>query len=158
MVIPPSFSQPYLCTQPTLQSPPKNRSSTSINFHLPVPPLFVHKIILTIPTSIPFLCTSAIFHLPLFAYNHPAISTKNISLNQLFRQFRLCPGASGLASVLRTDTVLISSFFLQVWTVITRLIITDSLSLRYWCITGVANHPIHFLSYPQAIAITPRPY
>ena len=64
-----SFSQPYLCIQPTLQSPPKNRSSASVNFHLPIPPLLIHKIIFTIPTNIPFLYTSAIFHFPHFAYN-----------------------------------------------------------------------------------------
>ena len=36
-----------------------------------IPTLFVHKIILTIPTNIPLLYTTAIFHLPLFAYNYP---------------------------------------------------------------------------------------
>ena len=67
MVGTPSFSQPYLCIQSTLQSPPKIRSSTSVNFHLPIPPLLVHKIVLTILTNTPFLYTSAIFHLPLSA-------------------------------------------------------------------------------------------
>ena len=66
-----SFSQTYLCIPSTLESPPKNRSSTSVNFHHPIPPLLVHKIILTISTNIPFLYTSAIFHLSLFAYTHP---------------------------------------------------------------------------------------
>ena len=40
-------------------------------FSPPIPPLLVQKIILTIPTNITFLYTSAIFCLPLFAYNHP---------------------------------------------------------------------------------------
>ena len=47
-----------------------NRSSTSVNFHLPIPPLLVQKIILKIPTNIPFLSSSAVFHLPLFEYSH----------------------------------------------------------------------------------------
>ena len=48
----------------------KIRFYTSVNFHLPFPPLLVHKIILTIPTNTPFLYTSAIFNLPIFSYNH----------------------------------------------------------------------------------------
>ena len=55
MVGAPSFSQPYLCIQPPLQSPPKIRSSTPDTFHLPIPLLLVRKIILTIPTKTPFL-------------------------------------------------------------------------------------------------------
>ena len=53
------------CIQPPLQSPPKVRSSTLVKFHLPISPLLVHKIILTIPTNTPIL------HLFTFAYNHP---------------------------------------------------------------------------------------
>ena len=67
-----SFSQPYLCIQPPLQSPPKICSSFSVNFHLPIPPLLFNKIIITIPTNTTFLYTSAIFHFPIFAYNHPS--------------------------------------------------------------------------------------
>ena len=72
---------------------------------------------LTLPSTIPqqfftslFLCTTI-----------PTIYTKSISLIQPFIQFRLRQG---------TDIVLISRFFLIVWTVITGLTITDSLSLR----------------------------
>ena len=78
MVGAPSFSQPYLCIYPPLQSPPKIRSSTSVNFHLPIPPLLLNKIILTIPTSTPFLCTSAIFSSLFLCTTIPAIFTKNI--------------------------------------------------------------------------------
>ena len=39
-------------------------------FSPPIPVLFVHKILLTIPTKISFLYTPAIFHLLFFAYNH----------------------------------------------------------------------------------------
>ena len=58
------------CNHP-LQSPPKIRSSTSANFHLLILLLIVHKIVLSIPTNSSFLYTSAIFHLPIFAYYHP---------------------------------------------------------------------------------------
>ena len=58
------ISQSYLCIQQLLQSATKIRSSTSVNFHLPIPPLLDHKIIFTIRTNTPFLYTSAIFHLP----------------------------------------------------------------------------------------------
>ena len=50
-----SFSQPYFFIHPPLQFPPKIRFSTSVNFYFPIPPLLVHKIILTIPTNTPFL-------------------------------------------------------------------------------------------------------
>ena len=67
----PSFLQPYLCLQPSLQSPPKIHSFTSDSFQLPIPPLLVCKIILTIPTKTLFLYTSATFHLQ-------TVYTKNI--------------------------------------------------------------------------------
>ena len=53
-----SFSQPYLCKQPTLQSPPKFFFN---KFHLPILPLLVHKIILTISTNTHFFYASALF-------------------------------------------------------------------------------------------------
>ena len=65
-----SFSQSILWIEPTLQALPRNSSSSSVNFHFPISPLLVQKIILTIPTNTPFIYNSAIFHLPLFAYNH----------------------------------------------------------------------------------------
>ena len=54
-----SFSQPYLCIQPTLQSSPNTLSFTSVNFQLPIPALFVRKIIVKISTNTPFFYTSA---------------------------------------------------------------------------------------------------
>ena len=112
-----AFSQPYLRMQPTLQSPPKIRSSTSFNSHLPIPPL------LTIPTNNSFLYTSAISHLPLFSYNH---------LNNLHQKYfptsTMEPGSLVrrlVGTSVRTDTVLISPFYLKVWTVITGLTITE---------------------------------
>ena len=118
-----AFSQPYLRMQPTLQSPPKIRSSTSFNSHLPILPLLVHKIVLTIPTNNSFLYTSAISHLPLFSYNH---------LNNLHQKYfptsTMEPGSLVrrlVGSIVKTDTVLISPFYIKVWTVITGLPITE---------------------------------
>ena len=48
----------------------KNRSSSSVSFHVPILPLLVQKIIFKTPTNFPFLYFSANFHLPLFAYSH----------------------------------------------------------------------------------------
>ena len=70
MVGAPSFSQPYFCIQPPLQSLTKILSSTSVNFHLPFSPSFFNKIIVTIQTNTPFLYTTAFYHFPIFAYNH----------------------------------------------------------------------------------------
>ena len=103
-----SFSQPYLCMQSLLRSPPQIQCSTSVNFHLPIPPLFVHKIILTIPTNTHFLSTSSIFHLPIFAYNIPTIYTKTFFFPQSLIQFRLHQATTELVILVRNDTVLIS--------------------------------------------------
>ena len=54
MVGTPSFSQPYLRIHPMLQSAPNIRSSTSVDCCLPISPLLVHKIILTINTTLFF--------------------------------------------------------------------------------------------------------
>ena len=69
-----SFSQPHLCVQPPLESPPNIRLSTSVNFQHPIPPLLVHKIILAIPTNTLFLYTSTVFslYLPIFPHDHPS--------------------------------------------------------------------------------------
>ena len=49
----------------------KKDFSFLVNFHLPVSPLLVHKIIFTIPTNILPLYILTIFYLSLFAYKHP---------------------------------------------------------------------------------------
>ena len=135
LVVAPSFSKPYLCIKPMLQSPPNYSSSTSVRFHLP--PLLNHKIILTIPTNTPFLYTSAIFHHFLRTII-PTIYTKGISLSQPFHQFRLCQGTRELGHCVNLPLV-------KVWTVITGLTITDSLLLRIiqlgYCRCGKSFHP-----------------
>ena len=98
----PSFSQTYLYIQPyyiqqPLQSPPKILSSTSANFHLPIPPLLFNKITLTIPTNTHFRYAAAIFNLPVFAYNHASyLHQKIFSLPHPFSQFRLHWRTKGL--------------------------------------------------------------
>ena len=132
MVSAPSFSKPYLCIQPPLQFPLKIRSSASGNFHLPILLLLVHKIIPTIPNNSPFLYTSAIFYLLIFAYNQPSQQSiaKISSLPQPLSQFSLHQGTRELGCLFGTDIILTSHFFLKVWTVTTGFTITGSLSLR----------------------------
>ena len=90
MVVAPSFSQPYFCIQPPLQSPPKIISSTSVNFYLTFPPLLFNKIILKIHTNTSFLYTVAFFHLAIISAQPSQQSTpKRFSLSQPFSQFRL---------------------------------------------------------------------
>ena len=55
----------------SLKPPLKIRSSTSANFYLHIPPLFVRKIILTISISTPFFYILAISYLSILAFNHP---------------------------------------------------------------------------------------
>ena len=74
----PSFSEPYLCKQPPLHSPPKIRSSTSANFHLLSPPLLVHKFILTIPLTLPFSIPHQSLTFLLLRTTIPTIYTKNV--------------------------------------------------------------------------------
>ena len=126
----PSFSQDYLCMQPALQSPPKDRSSTSVistsystlncsqdlpyNLHQNTFPLYLSN-----------------FSPPLFCVQPSKNSTPKIySLPQPFCQSRLRQETRELRNLPRNDTVLISPFFLKVWTEITGLTTADYLSLR----------------------------
>ena len=122
MVGAPSFSEPILWIQPTLQSLPRNNSSSSVNFHFPISPLLVHKIIFIIISDTPLLYNSAIFHVPLFACKHPNnLQQKYFPYLKTFCQFRLRQSTRELGSILRNDTVSISPFVLKVWTVIVEL-------------------------------------
>ena len=120
-----------MCIQPPLQSPPKICFSTSVNYHLPIPLLLVHKIIHTNPVNTTFLYTSAIFHLPIFAHNHPS-NLYQIYFPYLSHLANLgCViGTRELESPVMTDTLWISPSFLKIWTVIIRITITDSLLHR----------------------------
>ena len=74
-----SFPLPYICIQPLLQTPPQIRSPTSATFHLPIFALLLHNISAKIKiTNTPFLCTSAIFHFPIFVHRNPYNLQKSI--------------------------------------------------------------------------------
>ena len=126
MVGAPSFSQSFLCIQPPLQCPPQIRSSTSVNFYLPSSPLLSLQSPLTLPSYMP----QKFFTSPFLHATNPIIYNKIFSLPQPFSLFRLLQGIKELCSLVTNNTVLISSFFLKVWTVITGLAITNSLLLR----------------------------
>ena len=158
--------------QPPLQSPPKICSFILVNLHLPIPPLLVHKIILTIPTNSPFK-PRQFFTFSFFTYNHSNnLHQKHFPhLSKAFIPFKLCQRTRKLGSLVKNDLILISPFFLKVWTMITGLTITDFLSLRLrklvYCrqqsliqmlAIGVTNYSIHPLLYPQSIVMTVFPY
>ena len=86
------------------------------------PPLLFNKTILTIPSNIspPYICIQP----------SQQSTPKIFSQPQPFSQFRLRQGTKELWSLVRNDTIFISPFFFKVWTVITGLTITNSLSLR----------------------------
>ena len=69
---------------------------------------------------------------PLYFHEQPSQQSapKIVSLPQPFIQFRLRQGTRKLGSIVETDIILVSHFFLKVFTVITGLETTDSLSLR----------------------------
>ena len=119
MVGAPSFSQSYLCIQPPLQFPTKNPFFYFSQFSPPYSTLTWSQ---NHPYN-PFRYISAIFHLP-------KIYPKKYFLPQPFSHFRLRKGSRELGSLVMTDTALISPFFHKVYTVITELTITDSLSFR----------------------------
>ena len=105
----PSFSQPCLCIQPSLQSPTKSVS-----------------LLQSIFTSLFHPCFSTKSSL-----QSPLTHQKIFFLSQPFIQFRLRQGTKKIGSLVRNDTVLIFPFLLKVWTVITGLTITDFLSFRF---------------------------
>ena len=117
---------PSLCVQPPLQFWPKIRSSTLVNFYLPIAIWLGLKIILTIPTNTPFVYTSAILHLFCVQPSQQSLP-KIFSLSQPFSKFKLHQGTRELESFVRNGTVLISPFFPKLWAVITGVSITDSL-------------------------------
>ena len=103
-----SFSQHYLCMQPTMQSRPEIRSPTSPIFtSLFCPYLSIKTSLqspLTLPSSIPLQFFTSLF----LCAAIPKIYLKNISLSQQFSQFRLRQGANEKGSRVRTDAVLVS--------------------------------------------------
>ena len=106
-----SLFHPYLLTKSSLQIPLTLSSSISQQFS---PPYFRVK---------PSQQTSP----KIFSLRHPC------------SQFRLPQGTRELGSIVRTNTNLISPFFLKVWTMISGLTTTNSLYpavSEKWCIAG----------------------
>ena len=130
-----------------------------VNFHLPILPLLVHRIIFAVPTNSLFLYTSTILHLLIFGYSHPNnLHQKYFSYLSHLANSGCAngPGGLGVYHCLRTNTVLISPFFLKVWTLITGLTITDSLSLRLRIFEVVVSDEVvcnqnHKLSNPPSL-------
>ena len=144
------------------------------NFHLPIRHLLVHKIILAILTNAPFFYTSALFQLPVLRKAILTIHIKSVfSILHLFSQLRLRRVTIEQGSLVRSNIVLISLFFLKVSAGITGLPMTHSLSLRLRKLpivilqvlvsdedgcSRMENDPIHLLPYPQTNVITSIPF
>ena len=114
-------------------------------------PYFITKFPLQSPITLPFSLPQQFFTYLFLGITLSKISGENFfsaSANQLIqmRQGTRQPG-----SLVRADTVLNSIFFLKVWTVITGLRITDSLSL-------ILRIMVHFRQQSQTIVVTSSPY
>ena len=130
-----SLVHPYLSTKSSLLSP------------------------LTLPST-----TSAIFHLPIFVYNHPNnLHQKHFPNSAIYpiqaaSRDRHCFNISILPHSMDSDNRAHDYWFL-----ITKAqaknwcIVCSSLWWRFYA-TGMANYPIHLLSYAQSIAYTSIPY
>ena len=128
MVGAPSFPQPYIYHPYNLYQKfvPLFQS---IFFSLYHPYSFTKSSLqsrLTLPFTIPQQ-----FSPPCFLHTTiPKTTPKTFSLPQAFIQFSLSQKTRDLGSIMRTDTFLISSFFVKVWKMIAGFTIADSLSLR----------------------------
>ena len=160
MVDAPSFSQPYLRY---------NLSQETVFLLQPILTSLFHSYLFTksslqspliLPVSIPQQ-----FFTSLCAQPSQQFTPKMFYLPQSFRQFRLRQQTRELGSLLRTDTVLISLFFVQVWAVITGLTITNSLSHRFrkfiHCSCGKPSNPLSlvlstYCHYFHILLIPPR--
>ena len=71
----------------------------------------------------------AIFHLPTFAHNHLNNLHQKHFLYLSYLSNSYC--IKKPLSIVRTDTLSISSFFLELWTMTTRLRILDSWTFRF---------------------------
>ena len=166
-----SFSQPCLCRQLPLKSLPKIRSSTLVNFHLPIPPLFT-KSSLQPPFNTSFCYTSGISHLPSIASSQPNIlHQKHLHyLNHLANSG--CLNGTGATDSREDWHCCNLSLVSQSMIVIIGLTTTNCLLYRliklvycrYWrwfmtmVAIEIANDPIHLLLYPQPSVITSIPY
>ena len=131
-----------------------------------LPPYSTHLSLITLPSSIPKQLFASLF----FLTTIPTIYTKIIFFTSAIQSIQAASVDQELGSLLRTNTFLISRFFLKAWKVITGITITDYLLLRlrklvYYrqqslmemLVIGMANYPIHLLSYPNLLSLLPYP-
>ena len=159
-----SFSQFCLRIQTPLQSPIKICSSTSVNFHLSIPPLLVPKSFLksplTLPSSIPqqfftsqqsttknIFPTSAIYPIQAVSRNQ---GTRESCKDWHSFNFVLLPQS------MDSDDRAHNYLFL--------IVLARKIGLLQVVVSDVdacnwnSNHPVHPVSYPQPITITSIPY
>ena len=117
---------------------------------------------LTFPSSIPQQFSTSLFlHTP-----NPIIYTKNIFSTSVILPIYSASMHQGVVrGLVRSETILISSFFLKVWKVITGLTITDSLLLRLrklvycWCgkpLNPTSLIPSNYCHYFHILLIPPE--
>ena len=121
MVGAPPFSQPILWIQPTLQSLPRNSSSSSVNFHFPILPLVVQKSSLQSPLTLPSYITQKFFTSPFLRTTIPTICTKNVSLTSNILPIQDMSKDHVVREYCEDWNCFNISFFLKVWTVIAGL-------------------------------------
>ena len=138
-----------------LQSPPKTVPLLQSMFASLFNPYLFTKSSLQYPLYLSSFQTSLLLPTPI-----PIIYTKIFSLTQPFCYFSQRQSTRELGNLVRSDTILISYFFLKVSKVIAGLTTTDFFLLRLrmlmycWCIKS--SNPT--ISYPQLIVITSKPY
>ena len=127
-------------------------SLKNCRFSLIFTTLLVHTTTTTISTKNPFLYVAAIFHLSVFAYNHPSYQ------HPKYFPYLIDLANSDCVKGQRSYGVLISPLWYQG----SQLLIPYYSGLENWCIAGsslwwrclLANYSIHLSSYLQSIVIT----
>ena len=145
-----------------LQSPPKTVPLLQSMFASLFNPYLFTKSSLQYPLYLSSFQTSLLLPTPI-----PIIYTKIFSLTQRFCYFSLCQRTRDLGNLVKSDTILISYFFLKVSKVIAGLTITDFFTkvqntdvlLVYQIIQSNSSHTLHLLSLlPNPTNTTTRIY
>ena len=142
MVGPPSFSQYYLYIKPPLTITTKKPFFYISQFSSPCSTLNCSQNRSFNPYQ-QFLSLYVSNLSPLYFCVLPSQQStpKIFSPPHPFSQFRLHQGIKELGTLVRIDTVLISPFLFKGWTAVTRLTITDPLSLITSCVGGKPFNP-----------------
>ena len=139
----------FLYIQPTLQYPPKNSSSTSVNFYIPNPPLLFHKIILTTPLlTLPASISQQFFTSLFLCTTIPTTYIKNIFPTSTILPIQAASRDQGARESCEEWNCFNLFLLLQSMD-------SDNRAHNQSQKTGVfSDHPIHLFSCPQTIAIT----